>query len=456
MSNRPTNVGTVRSNLLIYVFGALGGLLFGYDTGVIAGALLFIKEDLGLNAFLQGLVVSSLLVGAMVGAAAGGPLADALGRRRVVLIAACIFAVGALGAALAPSATVLVLFRLVLGLAVGAASVIVPLYLAEIAPTEIRGAVASLNQLMIVTGILVAYLVNSALAATEAWRWMLGLAVLPSLAMFLGMLFMPETPRWLVSRNREDEAREVLRRTRAEDVVESEIRDIQMVESREEGGVRELLAPWVRPALLVGMGLAILQQIVGINTIIYYAPTTLTNVGFGNSAAIISNLGIGVVLVVMTLVAIRIIDRVGRKPLLLTGAVGMFLSLAVLGITSLLLPEPSGIGPVGLITLACLAAFIFSFGATWGPVVWVLLSEIFPLKIRGAAMGIATVLLWGANFVVSLTFPILLEALGVGYLFLGYALVSVVAFLFVYFFVTETKGRSLEKIEADLHDRAVV
>ena len=456
MSNRPTNVGTVRSNLLIYVFGALGGLLFGYDTGVIAGALLFIKEDLGLNAFLQGLVVSSLLVGAMVGAAAGGPLADTLGRRRVVLIAACIFAVGALGAALAPSATVLVLFRFVLGLAVGAASVIVPLYLAEIAPTEIRGAVASLNQLMIVTGILVAYLVNSALAATEAWRWMLGLAVLPSLAMFLGMLFMPETPRWLVSRNREDEAREVLLRTRAEDVVESEIRDIKMVESREEGGVRELLAPWVRPALLVGMGLAILQQIVGINTIIYYAPTTLTNVGFGNSAAIISNLGIGVVLVGMTLVAIRIIDRVGRKPLLLTGAVGMFLSLAVLGITSLLLPEPSGIGPVGLITLACLAAFIFSFGATWGPVVWVLLSEIFPLKVRGAAMGIATVLLWGANFVVSLTFPILLEALGVGYLFLGYALVSVAAFLFVYFFVTETKGRSLEKIEADLHDRAVV
>jgi len=285
---------------------------------------------------------------------------------------------------------------------------------------------------------------------------MLGLALLPSLAMFLGMLFMPETPRWLVSRNREDEAREVLRRTRDEDVVESEIRDIKMVEGREEGGVRELLAPWVRPALVVGMGLAVLQQIVGINTIIYYAPTTLTNVGFGNSAAIISNLGIGVVLVVMTLVALRMIDRVGRKPLLLAGAVGMFLSLAVLGITSLLLPEPSGIGPVGLITLACLAAFIFSFGATWGPVVWVLLSEIFPLKIRGAAMGIATVLLWGANFVVSLTFPILLEALGVGYLFLGYALISVAAFFFVYFFVTETKGRSLEKIEADLQDRAVV
>ncbi len=456
MSSQSTDVGRVRSNLLIYLFGALGGLLFGYDTGVIAGALLFIKEDLGLSAFLQGWVVSSLLIGAMIGAATGGPLADTLGRRRLVLIAAVIFSIGAIGAALAHSATVLVLFRFVLGLAVGAASVIVPVYLAEIAPTEIRGAVASLNQLMIVTGILVAYLVNSALASAEAWRWMLGLALLPSLAMFVGMLFMPETPRWLVSRNREDEAREVLRRTRDEETVENELQDIKMVEGREEGGVRELLAPWVRPALVVGMGLAIFQQIIGINTIIYYAPTTLTNVGFGNSAAIISNLGIGVVLVVMTLVAVRVIDRVGRKPLLLGGAVGMFLSLAVLGITSLLLPEPSGIGPVGLITLACLAAFIFSFGATWGPVVWVLLSEIFPLKIRGAAMGTATVLLWGANFVVSLTFPILLDALGVGYLFLGYALISVAAFFFVRFFVTETKGRSLEKIEADLQERALV
>lgn len=454
MSSQSAEVGRVGSNKLVYFFGALGGLLFGYDTGVIAGAILFINEDLGLSPFTSGLVVSSLLVGAMIGAAFAGPIADATGRRKLVLVAAIIFAVGAIGAALATSASLLILFRFVLGLAVGAASLIVPLYLAEVAPTEIRGAVASLNQLMIVTGILVAYIANSALAGAEAWRWMIALAVIPSLLLFLGMLFMPETPRWLVSKDRDEEAREVLRRTRDEAAVEAEMSDIKRVESQEEGGLGELLASWVRPALLVGMGLAIFQQIIGINTIIYYAPTTLTNVGFGNSAAILANAGIGVINVTMTLVAIRFIDRVGRKPLLLLGAAGMALSLAILGLTSLLLPEPSGVSLVGIITLVCLALFIAAFAVSWGPIVWVMLGEIFPLKVRGSAMAVATVLLWGANFVVSLSFPVLLEALGIGWLFLGYSLIGLAALFFVRSFVTETKGRSLEKIESDLRERA--
>ena len=456
MSSQSAEVGRVGSNKLVYFFGALGGLLFGYDTGVIAGAILFINKDLGLSPFMSGLVVSSLLVGAMVGAAFAGPIADATGRRKLVLVAAVVFAVGAIGAALATSAGMLVLFRVVLGLAVGAASLIVPLYLAEVAPTEIRGAVASLNQLMIVTGILIAYIANSALAGAEAWRWMIGLAVVPSALLFLGMLFMPETPRWLVSKDREEEAREVLRRTRDEVAVEAEMNDIKRVESQEEGGLGELLASWVRPALLVGMGLAIFQQIIGINTIVYYAPTTLTNVGFGNSAAILANAGIGVNNVTMTLVAIRFIDRVGRKPLLLVGAAGMALSLGILGLTSLLLPEPSGVGLVGIVTLVCLALFIAAFAVSWGPIVWVMLGEIFPLKVRGSAMAVATVLLWSANFVVSLSFPVLLEALGLGWLFLGYALIGLAALLFVRYFVTETKGRSLEKIESDLRERAGV
>src|ERR671916_604378 len=454
MSSQSAEVGRVGSNKLVYFFGALGGLLFGYDTGVIAGAILFINEDLGLSPFTSGLVVSSLLVGAMIGAAFAGPIADATGRRKLVLVAAIIFAIGAIGAALATSAGLLILFRFVLGLAVGAASLIVPLYLAEVAPTEIRGAVASLNQLMIVTGILVAYIANSALAGAEAWRWMIALAVIPSLLLFLGMLFMPETPRWLVSKDRDEEAREVLRRTRDETAVEAEMSDIKRVEGQEEGGLGELLASWVRPALLVGMGLAIFQQIIGINTIIYYAPTTLTNVGFGNSAAILANAGIGVINVTMTLVAIRFIDRVGRKPLLLLGAAGMALSLAILGLTSLLLPEPSGVSLVGIITLVCLALFIAAFAVSWGPIVWVMLGEIFPLKVRGSAMAVATVLLWGANFGVSLSFPVLLEAMGIGWLFLGYSLIGLAALFFVRSFVTETKGRSLEKIESDLRERA--
>ncbi|HVF02788.1 MAG TPA: sugar porter family MFS transporter [Rubrobacteraceae bacterium] len=439
---------------LVYFFGALGGMLFGYDTGVISGAILFITPDLGLTPFLEGLVVASLLLGAAAGAGSAGPLSDRLGRRNLILIAAVIFSIGAIGAGLAPGVGTLVLFRIVLGLAVGAAALIVPLYLSEIAPTEIRGAISSLNQLMITVGILLAFIVNALLANSEAWRWMLGLAVVPSVVLFIGMYFMPETPRWLVSRGREDEARDVLMRSRSEQEAENEIREIKEVEREEEGGLQELLAPWVRPALIVAIGLAVFQQIIGINTIIYYAPTTLKNVGYGDAAAIYANLIIGAINVVMTLIAIRFIDRVGRKPLLLGGLVGMVISLTVLGLSTLLLSEPSSpTDTVAIITLLCLAGFIISFAATWGPTVWVVLPEVLPLRIRGTAMGVAIFLHWIANFVVSQTFPSLLAALGPGIPFLGYAVIGVLAFIFVSAFVTETKGRSLEEIESDLQKR---
>ncbi|MBA2511701.1 MAG: sugar porter family MFS transporter [Rubrobacter sp.] len=454
MSEGASSSSQNSSNALVYFFGALGGMLFGYDTGVISGAILFITTDLDLNAFYQGLVVSSLLLGAMAGAGVAGPLSDRLGRRRIILIAAIVFSVGAIGAALAPNVGVLVLFRIVLGVAVGAAALIVPLYLSEVAPTEIRGAVSSLNQLMIVVGILLAYIVNALLAASEAWRTMLGLAVVPSLVLLVGMYFMPETPRWLVSRGRDDEARDVLRQTRDEESVEREVREIKEVERDEEGGLRELAAPWVRPALIVAVGLAIFQQIIGINTIIYYAPTTLTEAGFGDQAATYANVAIGVLNVIMTLVAIRLIDRSGRVPLLVGGLVGMIVSLVVLGASSLLLPAPqSPTDPLAIITLAGLAAFIASFAVSWGPTVWVMLPEILPLRIRGTAMGLAIFLHWGANFVVSQTFPILLATVGAGAVFLGYAVVAVVALLFVRSRVTETKGRSLEQIEADLQGK---
>src|SRR5918998_845961 len=452
MSNATSAGG---GNKPIYFFGALGGLLFGYDTGVISGAILFINEELGLTPFLEGLVVASILLGAAVGAGSAGPLSDKLGRRNLILIAGVLFAIGALGAALAPNVGVLILFRVVLGLAVGAAALTVPLYLSEIAPTEVRGAISSLNQLMITVGILTAYIVNAILASAGDWRWMLGLAVIPAVVLLIGMYFMPETPRWLVSQDRDDDAREVLRRDRSEEAVEKEIRDIREVEEQEEGGLRELLASWVRPALVVAIGLAVFQQIIGINTIIYYAPTTLTNVGYGNEAAIYANLIIGVINVFMTLLAIRLIDRVGRKPLLLAGLVGMVLSLTVLGLSSLLLPQPSNpTDPAAVITLLCLAGFIISFAATWGPTVWVMLPEVLPLRIRGTAMGVAIFLHWLANFAVSETFPVFLAAWGPGITFLGYATIGVLAFVFVSALVTETKERSLEEIEADLQHKA--
>ncbi|MFL5827014.1 MAG: sugar porter family MFS transporter [Thermoleophilaceae bacterium] len=442
----------------IFFFGALGGLLFGYDTGVISGAILFIKKDFGLSPFMQGAVVAALLLGAMVGAGLAGPLSDRLGRRRLIMIAAVTFTVGALGAAAAPNPGTLLAARFVLGLAVGSAALVVPLYLSEIAPTEIRGAIASLNQLMIVIGILAAFIVNAILASSGDWRLMLGLAAVPSVILFVGMFFMPETPRFLVRTGEEGDARDVLEEVHqdggsAKDQPDRKIDEIREADEREEegGGLRMLKQPWVRPALIVAIGLAVFQQFIGINTIIYYAPTTLTSVGFGPESAIYLNLIIGVLNVAATVVAIRIIDRVGRKPMLLGGLVGMVTSLTVLGLSSLLLAKPHhATDPEAVITLICLAGFIVSFAATWGPVVWVMLPEVLPLSVRGTAMGVAVFLHWGANFLVSQTFPVMLSSWGPGPVFLGYAAIGVLAFLFVKSLVPETKGRSLEEIEADL------
>jgi SP family sugar:H+ symporter-like MFS transporter len=441
----------------VYFFGALGGILFGYDTGVISGAILFIQKDFGLSSFLQGAVVAALLLGAMVGSAVAGPLTDRLGRRNLIIAAAVTFTIGALGAAASPGAGALIAARFVIGLAVGTAALVVPLYLSETAPTAIRGAVASLNQMMIVTGILLAFIVNGVLASSGDWRLMLGLAVVPSLILLVGMFFMPETPRHLVRSGEEEEAREVLDDLREDDdEPEREIREIREVEQDEEGGgLRELTAKWVRPAVLVAIGLAVFQQLVGINTIIYYAPTTLTNVGYSDTSAIYANIVIGVLNVVMTIVAIRIVDRVGRKPMLTGGLLGMVASLTVLGVSLAVLPTATHPGdPAAIITLICLATFIVSFALTWGPVVWVMLPEVLPLSVRGAGLGVAVMLNWAANFAVAQTFPPLISGVGPGPVFLGYAVLGLVALVFVKKLVTETKGRSLEEIESDLQERA--
>jgi MFS transporter, SP family, sugar:H+ symporter len=441
----------------IYFFGALGGLLFGYDTGVISGALLFIPNSFKLTPFTTGAIVAGLLLGAMVGSASAGRMADRMGRRRLIMIAAVVFTVGSLLAAVAPTVGILIAARFIIGLAVGAAALVVPLYLSEIAPAEIRGAITSLNQLMIVSGILVAFIVNAILASSGNWRLMLGLAAIPSAVLFVGMLFMPETPRYLVHTDEEESAKEVLEDLPGDEEPQERIEEIREVDSEEEGvtGVRGLLkVKWVRPALLVATGLAVFQQLVGINTIIYYAPTTLTGVGFAKTSAIYANLIIGVINVGMTVIAIKVIDRVGRKPMLFAGVAGMVGSLVVLGVSLSVLATPHHPGdPAAIITLICLATFIAAFAATWGPVVWVMIPEVLPLSVRGTAMGVAVFGNWAANFAVSQTFPALLKGLGPGPVFLGYAGLGILAGLFVMAFVTETKGRSLEEIESDLQGR---
>src|SRR3954467_12912175 len=307
---------------------------------------------------------------------------------------------------------------------------------------------------MIVSGILAAFIVNAILASSGNWRLMLGLAAVPSMILLVGMLCMPETPRYLVHAGEEEEARDVIEELPGDEQPQERIQEIREVEQDEEGGtgVRALWrAKWVRPALIVATGLAVFQQFVGINTIIYYAPTTLTNVGFGKTSAIYANLIIGAVNVAMTVIAIKIIDRVGRKPMLYAGVAGMTASLLVLGISLSVLATPHHpTDPAAIITLICLGTFIAFFAATWGPVVWVMIPEVLPLNVRGTAMGVAVVGNWAANFLVSQTFPMLLSKFGPGPVFLGYAGLGILAFIFVKALVTETKGRSLEEIEADL------
>lgn len=429
----------------LYAFGALGGLLFGYDTGIIAGAILYIKRDLSLDAGAAGLVVSSILIGAMIGGGVSGPLADRIGRRKLLLAAVIGFSIGAIGCGLSPDAPILILFRFMLGLAVGASSVVVPLYLSEMAPTAIRGTLTSLNQFMIIFGIFVANVVSFFLAEHGAWRWMLTLAIVPSLVMTVGVLYLPESPRWFVKRGRENEAQDVLARTRDASDAEREYHSIQQLEALQAGESwkTQLRSAWVWRLIVLGALLSIADQVTGINTVIYYIPTTLTDIGLTDHQALLSNIGIGAlsVIAIGAVVAFRIVDRVGRKPLLLWGAVGMAASMVLLGGGPLLLPSQSWLVVLGSI------AFDITFNLTWGPVMWVVLGEIFPLKVRGVAMSIVIVLHWASNALVSQTFPTFLSTMGPGPTFLMYAAVGVLVALWVLFFVPETKGLSLEEIE---------
>ncbi|SFC28566.1 sugar porter family MFS transporter [Clostridium uliginosum] len=439
------------SNSIIYLFGALGGLLFGYDTGIISGAILFIKQDLKLNSLTEGIVVSSILVGAMIGSAISGALSDSYGRRKIIMISAIIFCIGAIGTATAFSIGTLIVFRIVLGIAVGGASTLVPMYLSEIAPSESRGALSALNQLMITIGILLAYIVNYAYANTVGgWRWMLGFAFLPAFILLIGMIFLPESPIWLYKKGKESEARIILSQLRKNKDIEWEIDEMKKANTQEQGTLKDLVSTWTRPALIIGIGLAFLQQFIGCNTVLYYAPTIISEAGLGKSAAILGTIGIGTVFVLVTVISIWLIDKLGRKKLLLIGNVGMSLSLLMLWAMNSFLKSSSSYSAYA--TILFLASYILFFGATWGPVVWVMLGEIFPFSVRGIGIGISAVINWLSNLLVSLTFPMLLEKFGSS-LFLFYALMGVIAYIFVHQKVIETKEKSLEEIEFDLRER---
>ena len=433
---------------LIAAVAAIGGLLFGFDTGVIAGAMLFIVPDFHLGPAQQGLVVSAVTFGALFGALAAGTSSDTIGRRWTNIFAGLSFVAGAVFSAIAPNVDILIASRVLIGLAIGLTSVAAPMYIAELSPARSRGKLVSLFQLAITIGILVSYIVDRALAPEQAWRWMLGLAFIPGALLVLGMIPLPESPRWLLKAGAEKAAREALSLVRPLNEIEAELHEIREdLEHNQPAAWTELLMPGLRPALMVGVGLAVFQQVTGINTIIYYAPQIFQMAGLSSATiALAATIGIGVLNVLSTLIAIWLVDRVGRKPLLLIGLVGMTASLAVLGFAQRFAPA-IGIDPHALapITVGCIALYIVCFAFSLGPVVWLMISEIFPTRARARAAAVSTAANWMANFLVSLSFPVLLAAMGPSLSFL-YAAMGVAAFIFIVGYVPETKGKSLEDI----------
>lgn len=434
--------------LRVVIIAATAGLLFGYDTGVIGGALLFIKQNLHAGSNLdQQAIVASLLVGAVVGAFAGGWLADALGRRRTIIVAGFIYVVGALGSAFAQSVWQLVGARFVLGLAVGAASFVGPMYISEMTPSRIRGGTVTFNQLMLTCGILLAYIADWALQSVPGnWRWMVGLAAAPALLLAIGMYFVPPSPRWLVERRRPQDARRVLQRIHGKDNIDAELQEIEDA-ARHQAGHLALLRPDMRPMLIIGVGLAAFQQLVGINTVIYYAPTILSFTGISAGSALTKALSIGLTNVVFTVAAILLVDRVGRRPLLLGGTAGLVVALFLLGLFFLTgwfqhhVPE---------LALGALLLYIASFAIGIGPVFWLMISEIYPLEVRGRAEAVASVVNWATNCIVSFTFLTLVSTLTATGAFWLYAAIGLVAVGFTIARVPETAGRSLEEIQTEL------
>ncbi|MDX3380680.1 sugar porter family MFS transporter [Streptomyces niveiscabiei] len=452
--------GVARRLRAVTVVATFGGLLFGYDTGVINGALPYMKDDLGLTPFTEGMVTSSLLLGAALGAVVGGRLSDARGRRRTILGLAVLFFAGALGATLAPSTAAMVVARFVLGLAVGGASVTVPVYLAEISPAERRGALVTRNELMIVSGQLLAFTSNAVIAdvgdeSGGVWRWMLVVATLPAVVLWFGMLVMPESPRWLASRTRFAEALEVLRQVRSRERAESELAEVSALAVKDAeqrlGGWRDVRStPWLRKLMFVGFGIAVVQQITGVNTIMYYGTQILTGAGFASDSALTANIANGVISVLATFAGIWLLGRVPRRPMLMTGQAGTVAALFLIGVFSLTLPAGDG---RAYAVLAMTVTFLaFQQGAI-SPVTWLMLSEIFPMRMRGFGMGVAAVVLWLTNFVIGLVFPSLVDGIGVSATFFLFVVAGFFSLAFVKRYVPETKGRTLETLEAELRAR---
>jgi SP family arabinose:H+ symporter-like MFS transporter len=435
---------------LVYVYlvsavAAISGLLFGFDIAVINGAIIFLRQQFHLSEVQTEAAASALLIGCVFGAAIAGWLSDRFGRRRILILSALLFAASSLGAALPRTLAEFAAARFAGGLAIGVASVLAPLYIAEVSPPEIRGRLVSMNQMAIVSGILLAYLVNWLLSflGPTSWRWMFASAAVPSVAFFAALFFVPESPRWLTETGQIGAALEVLVRVGGRRRALLQLQEIREAIAEESGTLRELLQPGFRKALAIAVALAILQQVTGINTVLFYGSIIFKErVGSHSaSAAIGPNVIIGLVNFLATIVALWLIDRMGRRPLLMLSAGVMALCQLALGAAFLLHPPPT------LLVLAAMLCCVAAFAVGQGPGVWVVIAEIFPTRIRGRAMSIATVSLWVACVALTMTFLSLAKAITITGAFWLYATMCLVMYLIVWLVTPETKGKTLEEIE---------
>ncbi len=433
--------------ILISVVAALGGLLFGFDTAVISGTLNFIQPYFGLSEVGLGWTVSSLLLGCIVGVCVAGKVGDRFGRKKILMLAAALFFISAIGSALSTNLFLFISARVTGGLAVGIASVLSPMYIAEVAPAEYRGRLVSLNQLAIVTGILVAFFTNYLLVNTgdNNWRWMLLVMAAPAILLFFSLFLVPESPRWLVARGKDDKAYSVLVKTSGDTIAHDRLEEIrQTLQNQHESSYLELLAPKVRPVLWIGIILAVFQQITGINTIMYYAPKIFAQIGQSNDMALLQTIAIGGTNLVFTIVSMLLIDRLGRKFLILAGSIGMTVMLSGLSVLYF-----SG-QATGILVLVFILGYIAFFAASLGPALWVVVSEIFPNRLRSKGMSLALVALWSACTIVSVVFPVMLDALNGATTFMVFALICLVNLWYVWRYVPETKGKTLEELEKEL------
>jgi sugar porter (SP) family MFS transporter len=436
----------INKKFIILVSGvaALGGLLFGFDTAIISGAIPYITSYFSLNEYWIGWAVGSILIGCAAGAMLSGKLADKYGRRNMLILCAILFAASGVGAGLSTNLTVFIIFRLIGGLGVGAAAMVSPMYIAEIAPAIWRGRLVACYQLAIVFGILIAYFANFIFDGSGAnnWRWMFASQAAPSLLFFLLLLLVPETPRWLIMKQKNAEAEKILKRVLGDVSVEKEISIIKQSFHNVKGiSLKQLFSKAYRPVLYLGITVAIFQQVTGINSIIYYAPVIFKETGLDSSSSLMQTIGIGVINIISTFGAIALVDKIGRKKLLLIGTILMGISLVAIGLCFKFNYFDH------YFVLIFMLLYVASFGCTLGAVVWVYLAEIFPNLIRSLALSVATLALWLADFAVTLTFPVMTKHLGTSYTMFVYAIMCIAAFVYMLFKVKETKGRSLEDIE---------